>query len=595
MRNPESLVDFVGATLIVIFLAGCSASTPTTTYPIVGVTEKITQPPPTPTIPLPTPLPVLDERPLIFFNPLPHPNGSLDFMNLFTVDAPWEQSAQQVHVFELFGGWVVHFPWEPPEATDAELEQIVKDLNRRGMAIAFGASPLVATDNCGKGIEGFFGPEEGLGIARKLKALGAEVRYVSLDEPFAFGHIYSGANACQWTAEKIAGQVHVYIEAIHSIYPEAIIGDDEPLWAGVDPQEIIGWLDTYQAVTGEALPFLHLDLDFSRPDWPQAAKQIEEATKTRGVEFGIFYLGDAGDATDAEWLNKAFERARRYELEAGGQPDHVIFASWHPRPDAVLPETNSDTFTGLLLRYFLPRPSLTLSLDSTATGTLTDPSGTPLVGADITLTLSSLGEIGLIAEYSLSGTVPAGASLANVGLRVNQECGCQGESDFYLYDASYLEGDEALNRVPNSYFSNRLTSWEAWGSAPIRLELSDRGSGMMLHVWATPDQDLGMNSGSFTVTPGVTYRVTFTARVSPSSVGSGYFALFFLTPQREISRQIIHLAPGSVPLGEVVTGTQGEYRLPFGSLIAGDYLLEADYGGNRQYWPAWASLKFSIP
>ena len=192
----------IGVTLVVLLVAGCGApaATPTPT-PILP-----TAPPPTPTpelVATPTvvattyPQPDLSERPLIFFGPLPPPDGSLDFMSLFTEDASWTEAAQHVQVFNLYGGWVAHFPWEPDEATDDELQQIIADLNRRGIAIGFEAGPLVATDECGRGIEGFFGPEEGLRIVNRLKQFGATVRYVSLDEPFAFGHIYDGPNACQ--------------------------------------------------------------------------------------------------------------------------------------------------------------------------------------------------------------------------------------------------------------------------------------------------------------------------------------------------------------------------------------------------------------
>jgi len=112
-------------------------------------------------------------------------------MSLFADKAPWEEAAQHVQVFNLYGGWVAHFPWEPAEATDEELKAIISDLNRRGIAIGFEASPLVSTDECGQGIEGFFGPEEGLRIVKRLKQFGATVSYVSLDEPFAFGHIFA--------------------------------------------------------------------------------------------------------------------------------------------------------------------------------------------------------------------------------------------------------------------------------------------------------------------------------------------------------------------------------------------------------------------
>jgi hypothetical protein len=272
-------------------------------------------------------------------------------MDLFQADAPWSSASDRTHVFNLYGGWVVHFPWEPPEATQAELEQIVSDLTQRGVAIGFEAGPLVATKECGQGIEGFFGPEEGQRIALRLKQLGATVTYLSLDEPFAFGNIYDGPMACNWPPEKIALQVQEYVETIRGVYPDVIVGDNEPLWAGVHVDRLIEWLDVYKATTGAHLDFIHQDLDFSRPDWPEAALRLETAARERRADFGIFYFGDSSDTTDADWIRKALQRARIYELQAGGRPDHVIFQSWHDHPDFVVPESDSASFTSVINTY----------------------------------------------------------------------------------------------------------------------------------------------------------------------------------------------------------------------------------------------------
>jgi hypothetical protein len=521
-------------------------------------------------------------------------------MNLFAENAPWTNAAQRIHVFNLYGGWVAHFSWEPEEVTDNELKQIITDLNRRGIAIGFEASPLVATDECGRGIEGFFGPEEGLLIVSRLKRLGATVSYVSLDEPFYFGHIYDGPRACHWPPEKIAQQVQDYIVAIKSVYPHAIVGDNEPLLAGMEVGELIKWLDAYKAVTGTNLPFIHLDLDFSRADWPVEAKKLEGAARARGTEFGIFYLGDPGDATDAEWVNKAFERARVYELIVGGKPDHVKFQSWHDRPDYLLPEANPDTFTALINRYFRTRTALNLDLDPTAadgsqnaTGRLADVKGAPLRDGVVELTVKVLDGPGLVAEYTINGTVPAGAIRSDVGFRVNTECGCQGTSDFSLYQVRYTEGEETASRVPNGDFVRGLDGWGAWGSGTIQLEPSDQDGSRMLHIQATPDQDAAINSAPFRVTAGAAYTLTFVARISPPSFGSGYFDITFQDDGAELTRERVQLAPALVRIAAAITDAQGHYAINLKSLPRGNLLLEANYAGNDQYWPAYASIVMS--
>lgn len=580
----DNRIPFLGALLTALSLAACAGATTTvpTARPVMDTSESIT----TATALSPN----LSTRPLIYFGPLPHSAGSLDFMNLFREDAPWTETARRVQVFMLYGGWVAHFPWEPLEATDEELSAIIADLNRRGIAIGFEAGPLVATDECGRGIEGFFGPEEGIRIVKKLKELGADVKFVQLDEPYYFGHIYSGPNACQWPVEKIAREVQNYIRAIKGYYPDAIIGDNEALLSDVVPEDMVEWMDTFESVTGSPLPFLHLDLDYSRADWPQAAKQIEDAARARGVEFGIFYFGDPGDASDAQWVGKAFERARVYELIAGGRPDHVVFQSWHDRPDYVLPETDPETFTGLIDLYFRERPQLSLDVDmqsNVATGSLMDAAGAPLLGAEVQLNMKPLDGSGLIAEYMIQFTVPSRAVRSDVGFRVNTECGCQGDADFYLYEVRYAEGTSDINLIPNGDFSAGMNRWGAWGNGTVRLETTE--DGRALHVMAGPGHDAAINSSAFLVTPGATYTLTFVAQISPSAAGSGYFDITFQDQNGEFAREKIMLTSADMAIGSFTTNADGTYTAELPTLGAGNQLLYATFAGSEIYWPAYAS------
>jgi hypothetical protein len=96
---------------------------------------------------------------------------------------------------------------------------------------------------------------------------------------------------------------------------------------------------------GSPMAFLHLDQDFSRPDWEQDTLEIETYAREHGVEFGIIYLGDSRANTDEAWISGAGERVIAYEDRVGGRPDHVLFQSWYDRPDRVLPEAEAYTFT----------------------------------------------------------------------------------------------------------------------------------------------------------------------------------------------------------------------------------------------------------
>lgn len=325
---------------------------------------------PQPTSP-PTAVPVdLETRPLTWFGPLPpllvqetRPFiGAEDYMQLFEPDAPWQQTSDRVQVFTFFGEWIATDDWIE-HASDDELEQAIADVNRREMAIAIDAGPLVPGD-CGESIEGFGG---GLPFAlreiRRIERLGGTVRFLRMDEPFYFASLYEGPRACQWSTREVAEKVHDFIEGLRAERPDITVVSIEPFLQDVEVEDLIGWLDTYHQVSGEHFPMFHLDVDFSRPGWVEGVRQLEDYARSQGIEFGIFYLGFRSDPSDRIWLEQAGERVKAYELEAGGKPDHVIFMSWHDHPDWTLPETEPDTFTYFINQYFEDKSSLGVKME----------------------------------------------------------------------------------------------------------------------------------------------------------------------------------------------------------------------------------------
>ena len=530
-------------------------------------------------------------QPTIWFAPLPadpgmQPRGSTDYMQLFRRDARWPRAAKRVRVVKLYDTWITSF------ATRGQLARIVSDLRRRRMALAVEVLPLVATQ-CGNGVEGFAEPGHVARLARALKAAGGRISYVAFDEPFAFGHLYDGPNACRWSAEQVARAVGTYVRKLRRWYPGVVAGDIEPLWAGTDPGELEGWLETYARVTGKHLPFFDLDMDFSRADWLEATTRLQSFARSHGVRFGFIYIGDG--STDRRWSQTAENRFVAYELKSGLRPDRVIFQSWLDHPDRVLPETKPWTFTWLLDRYVRPRPRLRLVLaGDTASATLADGGGSPLSGKRVSVTATPLDGSGLYAEYGISGTVPRGAVQAEVGLRVNLECGCSGPADVTLYEAAYRE-DGGPNRVQNPRFDQGLQGWGAWGDASIGLEPSDRG-GFAVHVTAAAGRQAGLNSSDFATSGGRPFRLTFAARIAPHSTGSGYFDVMFMRAGGvEFSRVQVPLAAATVPLGSALTDRAGRVEQPLATLGGGAFLVEASFRGDSRWFPGYASSRVVLP
>lgn len=358
------MVDkFIGWNLLIVMLLS-SCNIPSIDLEQVAGTDAPPQSsePEAPTAePSPTPRSIdITQKPLYWFAPLPPLSvnegrpfiGSEDFMSLFEPDAPWQNAAEHIQVFKLYGEWVAY------SATNAELRQVVADLNQRGLALAVEAGPLDAPSNCGQGIEGFAGSEEGMLIANRIKSAGGTIHLIALDEPYYYAHIYDGENACRWDSERVAMEVGEYIQLMQSEFPEVVIGDTEPLAGNGDDNAYKAWLDIFHEVNGYHLAFLHMDIDWSRIDWQGEMKAIEDYGNEIGVPVGIIYNGNAIDKTDEDWIGSAGERVKKYELETGGRPAQVLFQSWNDKPDYVLPETGEYTFTQFVKSYFEDKSAL---------------------------------------------------------------------------------------------------------------------------------------------------------------------------------------------------------------------------------------------
>jgi hypothetical protein len=327
--------------------------------------------------PLP-PMPIREGRPYI---------GASDFMRLFSRKARWSTAAKRIAAFKLYGEWV------DGSATDSQLRRVVVNLRRRNIALALETGPLDPTPECGEGIEGFATVASGLHMARRIKAAGGVLRFIALDEPFFYANRYQGPRACRWDAEKIAEGVAVFVRAVRSVFPHVAVGDIEPITSAADISAYVYWLDTYRAVSGENLAFIHLDMSYSLPGWEAMGRTVERAARERGIPFGLIASGDPADSSDAAWTTRARKRIERYEVDAGGVPDHVLFQSWHDRPNRTLPDTKLSTFSGLVRSYARPRTRLTLALTPDgadavdASGRLLTAVGKPLSSTRVVLTV----------------------------------------------------------------------------------------------------------------------------------------------------------------------------------------------------------------
>jgi hypothetical protein len=223
------------------------------------------------------------------------------------------------------------------------------------------------------------------------------------------------------------------------------------------------WLDTFRKVNGYNLTFLHMDIEWSRPNWADEVIAIEKHGNKINVPVGIIYTGNAFDKTDEAWLSAAGERVKKLELEKSAQPDHILFQSWQDKPDRVLPETTDFTFTDFVKDYFIDKSALgfrregagaNLALGksvrfSSQTGDLT---GSLAVDGDLGTLWNSGGfarqwiEIDLGAEYNIQ-EIRLTTSQYPEGTTTHRILGRSGTGEFHeltAFDGNTVDGQTLI-------------------------------------------------------------------------------------------------------------------------------------------------------
>lgn len=308
--------------------------------------------------------------------------------------------------------------------------------------------------------------------------------------------------------------------------------------------------------------------------------------------------------------------------EASPAPPMVLIQGWNELGNGayMVPTVDDSTSYGDSVAAMLATPPTTvrseLTLNDsgpsdpnrTVSGKLIDATGIPVAGASLTFTYTPAS--GAVTTYQLSGQAPAGAAFAVVGMRINVPdrltlwpgffYAGPGSSDVSVYQVSYVQPSDGMQRVPNHDFSAGGQSWTLKGQS--QLMPNDLGPGQMVHVVATPDQFATLDAIPFPVTAGAQFQLSVSARISTPSLASGNFIVAFLDASGTgtylyIPGPVFGLIPESVPftaaklpLGTTSTDANGQYHLSLPALSGSQVTIETTYVGDSQHWPAYARV-----
>ncbi len=556
--------------------------------PVSTVTTETEKAPPTTAAPTIDAAALLAKDPLVIFNAFPPkpadvtydlPPGQRDWDELWRSDTEWATALSHVDVYRLHAFQIRQY------LSDEQLTTLFAFLREHGIALMFETEPLAPPDltQCAQteSFEGIYDIE----MAQRIKELGGKIDMVAVEEPYHFGHLLDTPEACQYSVERVVDEVRDHVAAIREIFGDIPVGSIEPIWISpsTTPADMAVWLDTYAERAGEPFAFLHVDPDWTRPDWADVAIGIETVADERGVPFGILYNGGI-QADGAAWMQAMAENAAELETAHGGTPQHVSIQSWVDWPDHDLPESDPTALTSGIVRYFASRVALeTDSNGDGVTATLTDESGVPVVGATLAVSVAPTGRG--VSSQTVTGTVPEGAVRAVALVRANAEEATVGEVDATVLEITYSE-DGGSNLVPNGDFSAGSNGWYSHGDPAGSAEFVSGDFGAGVELRATTQQNIFVDGTAFDVTPGSPFEFSATYEIREESAETVVVSIEFLDIER---RNIFaHLTAGSA--GEVTTDTDGRANVPADMIGATPANVTLHYAGDLDHWPAAATI-----
>jgi hypothetical protein len=258
-------------------------------------------------------------------------------MQLFEPDAKW--GAPDVNVFKASTQFLLR-------SKDEELKSMLGGLARRRVALGVEGLILVYRDNCGRGVEGYESRNAIPYMITRVQRAGGALKYVAMDEPIWMGHHATGERFCQDSIENIAEQLAPNVRAIAAAFPQAQIGDIEPL--AMDASVLLQFAKAFQATSGEPLAFVHADINW-RSSWQQRLAEWKTALHGAGIRLGVICNGDDRRG-DLAWTASAISNCQEVLQDTRTRPDDVIVQSWGRAPKKMLPVDEPDTLTNAAAR-----------------------------------------------------------------------------------------------------------------------------------------------------------------------------------------------------------------------------------------------------
>lgn len=491
-------------------------------------------------------------EPEIWFNP--H-GPAVDLLDMWTDDAPWRHAARKVKVLVLVHWWV-------RQQTDATLIQILDYAKQHHMMLDLSTEPVarLPTDTCGNE-EGYMSPGEMASTVNTLVRLGAALDWVDMDGPVMSGSYDPSSNGCQYSIPDLVNRVTMTMQDVVAAWPSVKIMEIEPL---ATLQQTPTWRQDESAFhtglmrqIGRPVLVMQADVQWQFPGWKQAMLNLYSYLHEQNMRFSVIYDANATASNDADWINSVVANWEAVEGELHIVPDAVLFTSWNSFPAHNMPETSPTAQTWLINRYARPRSTIQVQfVGQGAKGKLTTIDGKPIANATVNGFKPGVNFSQPIPATVVSGVVPATAVTAIIGVRINVECGCDGQNDILFGAIAYQETQGGALRTTLSYptrpqqLNGVIIGGETIGGATVT------------RLIAEPGQTFMTNSDTFPVTAGAEYQFTVPAATIGGVGWFGNVILIFIDSQGNGTRVTVVPDPGKALTSTAVTAADGTFALP---------------------------------
>lgn len=146
-------------------------------------------------------------------------DGQQGWQKLFIEpDAPWPPFMDHVRVVALAGNMKT-VPDEVLTQAFAKLKQKHIGFAIESLALSWVGIPG-KKPGCGKGVESFTDPSGNAEIARKIKAAGGELAYVTMDEPLFNSRYYKGSGECNDDIQVAAQRASAIMREYQKVFSE---------------------------------------------------------------------------------------------------------------------------------------------------------------------------------------------------------------------------------------------------------------------------------------------------------------------------------------------------------------------------------------